>query len=63
MIAYNHEKFIREAIEGVLMQDTSFDYQLIIGEDHSSDNTRQICKEYAKQYPKKIILLTKQDKI
>lgn len=40
MITYNHENYIREAIEGVLMQKTDFSIELIIGEDCSTDNTR-----------------------
>ncbi|MHB8904501.1 MAG: glycosyltransferase [Melioribacteraceae bacterium] len=57
MITYNHEKYIREAIDGVLMQKTNFQFELVIGEDFSSDNTNQICKEYAKTHSKKINLL------
>lgn len=57
MITYNHEKYIREAIDGVLMQKTNFEFELIIGEDFSDDNTRQICEEYAKAHPGKIDLL------
>jgi glycosyltransferase involved in cell wall biosynthesis len=57
MITYNHEAYIREAIEGVLMQKSNFSYRLIIGEDLSSDTTRQICNEYALNYPDKIKLL------
>lgn len=51
MITYNHEKFIREAIEGVLMQKTTFPFELIISEDCSPDNTRKIIMEYASKYP------------
>jgi glycosyltransferase involved in cell wall biosynthesis len=57
MITYNHEKYIREAIEGVLMQQTDFDFELVIGEDCSTDSTRKICLEYQRQYPEKIKLL------
>jgi len=45
MIAYNHESYIKQAIEGVLIQKTNFKYELIIGEDCSLDNTKNICQE------------------
>lgn len=51
MITYNHEKFIAEAIDGVIMQKTDFPFELVIGEDCSTDNTRAICIEYQKKYP------------
>jgi glycosyltransferase involved in cell wall biosynthesis len=57
MITYNHERFIAQAIESVLMQQTDFSYELVIGEDCSTDRTRQICKEYQEKYPDKIRLL------
>jgi glycosyltransferase involved in cell wall biosynthesis len=47
MITFNHEAYIREAIEGVLLQKCNFPIELIIGEDCSDDNTKQICHEYA----------------
>ena len=51
MITYNHENYIKETIEGVLMQKTNFPIELIIGEDCSTDNTRKIVLEYADKYP------------
>jgi glycosyltransferase involved in cell wall biosynthesis len=57
MITYNHEAYIAKAIEGILMQRTSFKYRLIIGEDHGTDKTRQICEDYSLRYPDKIELL------
>lgn len=51
MITYNQENYIAEAIEGVVNQKTNFKFELLIGEDCSIDNTRQICKEYKQKYP------------
>lgn len=56
MITYNHEAFIAQAIEGVLMQQTNFPFELIIGEDCSTDNTRDICIKYRDTYPSVIRL-------
>ena len=57
MTTYNHEKYISEAIEGVVNQKTDFRYELVIGEDNSSDMTREICLRYKKQFPEIIKLL------
>lgn len=57
MITYNHEQYIRQAIEGVMMQKTDFEFELVIGEDCSQDKTREICFEYQKKYPDKIRVL------
>lgn len=51
MITFNHEKYISDAIEGVLMQETNFLIELVIGEDCSTDNTRKICLDYKSKYP------------
>lgn len=56
MITYNHGEFIEQAIDGVLMQQTNFRIELIVGEDCSSDNTREILYQLQKKYPDKIIL-------
>ena len=57
MITYNHEPYIRQAIEGVMMQKADFEFELVIGEDCSTDKTREICFEYQKKYPDKIRVL------
>jgi glycosyltransferase involved in cell wall biosynthesis len=51
---YNHRKVIAKAIESVLMQETSFDYELVIGEDCSTDNTWGIVADYQRRYPNRI---------
>lgn len=58
MITFNHEDYIRHAIEGVLMQKCDSDFELVIGEDCSGDNTRSICSEYASKFPGRVRLLT-----
>lgn len=57
MITYNHERFIAEAIDSVLMQETDFDVELVIGEDCSTDRTREIVLDYERKYPDTIRLL------
>lgn len=54
---YNHIGFIKECLDGVLSQKTSFDFEILLGEDFSNDGTRSVCLEYAKKYPKKIKLI------
>lgn len=49
--AYNHEPFIRECIEGFLMQKTTFPVELVIHDDASTDNTADIIREYESKYP------------
>ncbi len=51
---YNQEKYIAQAIESALNQQTNFSYEILIGEDCSTDNTRKIVKDYAIKYPNKI---------
>lgn len=53
---YNHQNFIADCLDSILMQQTTFPFEIILGEDASSDDTRNICKEYAKKYPTKIKL-------
>nr|MBA3706460.1 glycosyltransferase [Bacteroidota bacterium] len=55
--AYNIEKFLPEAIESVLSQKTNFKVEMVIGEDCSTDNTRQIALDYQKKYPEIIRVL------
>ena len=57
IIAYNHERFIAQTIESVLMQRVDFQYEIVIGEDCSFDRTRDIVIDFQKKHPKKIRLL------
>ena len=55
---YQHGPYIKQCIEGVLMQKTNFAFEFIIGEDFSTDGTREIVFEYAKKYPDIIRVFT-----
>lgn len=54
-LAYNHEKYIREALEGFVKQKTNFRYEVYVHDDASTDKTADIIKEYAEKYPEIII--------
>lgn len=47
LITYNHEKYIREALDSILIQKTNFNFEIVIGDDCSTDATPDICREYA----------------
>ena len=48
---YQHVAYIEQCLESVLSQQTSFPIEILVGEDHSTDGTRELCIEYAKKYP------------
>ncbi len=58
MITYNQEKWIGQAIESVLAQKTDFEYEILIGDDCSTDKTGAICAEYQRRNPDKIRFIT-----
>jgi glycosyltransferase involved in cell wall biosynthesis len=53
-LTYNQEKYIKDAIDGFLIQKTQFPFEIIIHDDASTDTTANIVREYEKQYPEKI---------
>jgi len=56
LLTYNQEDYIAQSIESILIQETDFEFEILIGEDDSTDDTRKICLEYAQKYPSKIRL-------
>lgn len=50
-LAYNHEKYIRQTLEGFIEQRTNFQFEVIVHDDASTDETRHIIEEYASLYP------------
>jgi glycosyltransferase involved in cell wall biosynthesis len=57
VFTYNHASFIEQAIDSVLAQETGFEFELVIGDDASTDGTREILRRYRERYPAKIRLL------
>ena len=57
IVTYNHEPYIRECLESVVGQESDFEYEVVVGEDCSQDNTREICFEFQRRYPEKLRVL------
>ena len=51
-ITYNHEPYIVQALNGFLMQKTSFPFEVLVHDDASTDRTADIIREYEKKFPK-----------
>ena len=50
-LTYNHENYIRDALESFVRQKTNFDYEVIVHDDASTDQTAKVIEEYAQRYP------------
>lgn len=57
LITYNHADYIRRALDSILAQKMSFDWDVCIYDDHSTDGTIEILTEYQTHYPDKIKLV------
>lgn len=49
-LTYNQEKYVKQTLESLLMQRTSFSFEIIIHDDASTDDTKKIIEEYAEEY-------------
>lgn len=59
---YQHAEFIEQCLDGILMQQTSFPIEVLVGEDESTDGTREICERYATAHPDRIRLFLRSRK-
>src|SRR4051794_8250206 len=48
---YNHEKFIDKTFKGILDQKSNFNYRIIVSDDYSQDNSSELIRKYANQFP------------
>jgi glycosyltransferase involved in cell wall biosynthesis len=58
VITYNHAQYIVQTLKSILMQKTNFAFEIVIGEDKSTDNTRAICAEFAEKHANIRLLAT-----
>ena len=63
LITYNHEKFIAEAIDSALTQITDFDFEIVIGDDCSTDGTTAIVQKYKNDFPERIKTIYQQKNV
>ena len=60
LVTYNQKRFIKDAVESALIQKTNFEYEIVIGDDCSTDGTQEICADYASKHPSKIKVLKRE---
>lgn len=60
LITYNQEKYVAQAVESMLNQETNFKYEILVGDDCSTDNTPKILQEYNDRHPDKIKLFLRE---
>lgn len=59
MVTYNHERFLAQSLASVLAQRVNFDYEIVVGEDCSTDGTRDILMDFCRRYPGRIVPLVR----
>ena len=50
-LAYNHEPYIRQCLDGFVMQKTNFKFEVLIHDDASTDETEEIIRDFERRYP------------
>jgi glycosyltransferase involved in cell wall biosynthesis len=51
VVTYNQEKYIRQCLQSIVEQEVDFEFEIIVGDDYSTDSTRTIVQEFADKYP------------
>jgi glycosyltransferase involved in cell wall biosynthesis len=59
MVTYNHERYLAQSLASVLSQRVNFDYEIVVGEDCSTDGTRDILMNFYRRYPGRIVPLVR----
>ena len=57
-LTYNHVAYIETAVKSFLMQETNFDYEIVIHDDASTDGTTDILKKYQRLFPNKVVVVS-----
>lgn len=52
VVTYNQEKYIHECLQSLVDQETDFEFEVIVGDDGSTDGTRAVVVDFARKYPK-----------
>lgn len=63
VVAYNHEAFIRQCLQSLVEQQTAFDFEVIVGDDASTDGTVAIVREFENNYPNIVRLIRHENNI
>ncbi len=58
---FNHEKYLVQALDSILMQKTQYSYEVLVGEDFSTDNTRQVLREYEAAHPGRLTVFYREE--
>jgi glycosyltransferase involved in cell wall biosynthesis len=63
IITYNQASYIADTLEGALRQETDFGVEILVGEDCSTDGTREIVLDYQRRYPERIRVITSEHNV
>ena len=63
VITYNHERFLAQTLESILAQQVNFEYEVLVGEDCSTDGTRDVIETFRRRYPKQIVPVIREQNV